>query len=57
MTHGGPIAATAADAALSYLIMAAMPQPGEATHTTSHAYGSDGAPPAHLDGWEEGSGR
>ena len=56
MTHGGPLAATAADAALSYLLMASpLPPTATSSHTTSHAYGPDGPPAAHISSWETGS--
>lgn len=52
MTHGGPLAATVADAASSYLLMAKS-RPADEEHTSSRAYGPDGAPPPHVGGWEE----
>ena len=63
MTHGGPLAATVADAALSYLLLAQPTPPsgsGDAdaeTHTTSHGYGGDGPPTPHLHvHWSEWDG-
>ena len=51
MTHAGPLAATLADAALSYVWLAGSAPPST-PHTTSHAYGGDGPPPAHIHGWD-----
>ncbi len=46
MIHAGPLAGSATDAALAYLLLAS-PQPGEAA---APAYGGDGPPAAHLSG-------
>jgi Asp-tRNA(Asn)/Glu-tRNA(Gln) amidotransferase A subunit family amidase len=59
MIKAGPLAATVADAALSYVWLAGGSDPlsGDATrlpsHTTSHGYGVDGPPQAHIHGWEQ----